>query len=144
MNSKVFLYGSLLLYLMLFNVSGLLSNERSTAFNLDLCPHDFYKIDLADNGKPLLKWVVQDNPFSKTSLPNKAKSPDPSDQCIIKEGQRVTADRGPEPALLNVSGVFLCHPLNENPLFPDNSSVKLSSWKGSSAKIRPPPSSIWN
>ena len=141
LNQRTFLYGFLLLFLGLINpeIPELRSNVCPEILIAKVYPVDILKVNFSNFRTFNVKRDVPVDPLTKKHSTNNAKSQPISNQCFLKEGHRAIADKGPEPALLAFSGIFLGYPLNTTSFISFLPFVIFSSKNGNCIKIRPPP-----
>ena len=141
LNQRIFLYGFLLL------ISGIVhpgmpecrANVCPDNLIAGIYPVDIFKADFPDFKNFSVKRDIPVAPLSKKQATHHSKSPLPSDQCYFYEGHRSFADRGPETAILALSGISLNYPPKPISFISHVPFVTFSSWIGNSIKIRPPP-----
>jgi hypothetical protein len=135
------LFGLLLIFPGLFNpaVSGLRANVYPENLISKIYPVDIFNVNFSNFRTFGVKPDVPVSPFTKKHSTTNTRSQQPSDQCYFKEGYRSIADKGPEPAILDFSGIYSGYPFKSISFITHLPYFLYPSWTGNCIKIRPPP-----
>ena len=138
---RTVLYTCLLLFFGLINpgIPEVRSNVCPENLNVRGYTFDIFKVSFTDFR---IFGVKQDFPVHPLTKKQSASNPDSqplSHQRFFYEGRKIIADRGPEPALIAVSAIFLDCPSDVINYIYDIPFAIFSSWNGNNARIRPPP-----
>jgi hypothetical protein len=141
LNQRTFLYGFLLLILGFINpeIPEVRSNVCPENLVTRAYPADIFKVDGSNFRNFSAKQDIPADPLTKNHSTTNTRPQPFSDQCYFSEGHRAIADKGPEPALLAFSGIFVGYPLTAISLISHLPFVIFSSWTANCIKIRPPP-----
>jgi hypothetical protein len=140
-NRKALLFGFLLLVLGMINpgIPAVKANVYPENALSAIYPVDIFNASFSDSRIFTVKQDIPVAPPAKKGSADQARPKSTSDQCYIYEGHRSFADRGPETALIALSGLFFSYPLKSTSLISHLPFIKFSAWTGNSIRIRPPP-----